>query len=199
MVKVGVLTLQGDFLEHLQILKELPNIEVLSIKNLRDLNGLNALIIPGGEPTAIGFLMKIKGLDIAITDFVKNGGAVMATGSGIVLLAKNVKDRGVEDTKQFTLKLMNITVLKNAFGRQRNSFITKVLVEDVGEVDAVFVRAPAIIEVWGEAKIIASINHPTTGKVGVAAIEKNMLALSFNPEISKSITIYNYFLNMVKK
>lgn len=199
MVKVGVLALQGDFLEHMQILKELPNVEVLPAKNPKDFDKLDAIIIPGGESTTIGFLLRAKGLDNIIVDFVENGGAIMGTCAGAILLAKNVRDRVVGDTNQYTLKLMNISIVRNAFGRQKDSFITKVLVEGVGEVEAAFIRAPAIVEAWGNAKIIAYIEHPATGKVGAAAIEKNMLALTFHPEITGSKAIYNYFLSIARR
>lgn len=199
MIRVGVLALQGDYLEHLQVLKELPNVEALPVKNSRDLNELDALIIPGGESTTIGSLMMVKGLNNAIVDFVVSGGAVMGTCAGAILLAKRVRDRVVGDTGQFTLGLMDISVVRNAFGRQRDSFITKVVVDGVGEVDAVFIRAPAIVEAWGEARITAYVEHPNTGRVGAAAVERNMLALTFHPEISRSKTIYNYLLSMAKR
>ncbi len=198
MVKVGVVALQGDFLEHLQLLKEL-RVEAIPVKSIKDFNGLDALIIPGGESTTIGFLMRVKGVDKAIVEFVESGGVVMGTCAGTILLAKSVKDRVVGDTGQFTLKLMDIAVVRNAFGRQRDSFIAKVMVEGVGEIDVAFIRAPAIVEAWNDAKIIAYIEHPATNRVGAAAIEKNMLALAFHPEITKSIAIYNYFLDMVKR
>lgn len=198
MVKVGVVALQGDFLEHIQLLKEL-NVDVIPVKSVKDFNGLDALIIPGGESTTIGFLMRVRGLDKTIVDFVESGGVAMGTCAGAILLAKNVRDRVVGDTGQFTLKLMDIAIVRNAFGRQRDSFITKIMVEGIGEVDAVFIRAPAIVDAWNDAKIIGYVEHPATGRVGAAAIEKNMLALTFHPEIAKSIVIYNYLLDMVKR
>ena len=199
MPKVGVLALQGDFLEHLEILREIPGLDVRYVKKPEDLKGLDAIIIPGGESTAIGSLMKVKGLDRALVDFVSSGGAIMGTCAGAILLAKRVRDRVVGEINQRTLGLMSIAVLRNAFGRQKDSFIAHVDIEGVGRVKGVFIRAPAIIEAWGRAKITASIDHPAIGKVGVAAVEDRMLALAFHPEISKSISIYEYFLSIVKR
>jgi len=123
----------------------------------------------------------------------------METYAEAILLAKRVRDRVVGEINQRTLGLMSIAVLKNAFGRQKDSFIAHVDIEGVWRVRGVFIRTPTIIKAWGRAGITASIDHLAIGRVGVAAVEDRMLALAFHPEISKSTSIYEYFLSIVKR
>jgi 5'-phosphate synthase pdxT subunit len=197
-VRVGVLALQGDFLEHVQVLRELFNLDVVLVKCSSHLRDIDALIIPGGESTTIGRLIKFKGLDEGITDFVKGGMPVMGTCAGAILLASKVVDRVVGEVNQPILKLMNITVIRNIFGRQKDSFITKVYVEGIGDVNAVFIRAPGIIDARDPAKIISYLNHPVIGRVGVVAVQGPLLAVTFHPEITSERRLYEYFLSMVK-
>jgi len=199
LARIGVLALQGDFLEHLEILREIPGVEARPVKSPEDLSGLDAIVIPGGESTTIGSLMRARGLDTAIAEFVRGGGAALGTCAGAILMAKRVRDRVVGDTGQHILGLMDIAVVRNAFGRQRDSFVARLELEGVGPVDAVFIRAPAIVEAWGGARIIAYVEHPTAGRVGAAAVEENMLALAFHPEISGSRAVYSYFLSTIKR
>ncbi|MEM2006871.1 MAG: pyridoxal 5'-phosphate synthase glutaminase subunit PdxT [Sulfolobales archaeon] len=199
MVVVGVLSLQGDFLEHMQLLSELRGVRALPVKSPRDLAGIDALIIPGGESTAIGSLMRVTGMDVAIADQAREGKPVMGTCAGAVLLAKKVVDRVVGETGQPLLELMNIAIRRNAFGRQRESFETEVFVEGIGTVRAVFIRAPAIVEAWGDARIVGYLDHPDIGKVGTVAIQNNVLAVTFHPEISGDTRLYEYMVSLVRK
>lgn len=194
-----MVSVQGSFLEHLQLLRELPGVEVVAVRKAGELEGLDALVIPSGEPTAMLSVMRAKGLDNALIKFAERGGALMGTSAGAVLLAKRVIDRTSEGSGLRTLGLMSIGVLRNAFGRSRDSFVARVHLEEVGEVEAVFVRAPAIAEAWGEARIVAYVDHPATGRVGAAAVERSMLAVAFSPELSGSIALYRYLLSMVKR
>ncbi len=197
-VSVGILALQGDFLEHAEILKEL-NATPVYIKKHSDLEKVDALIIPGGESTTIGKLIEYKNLGPHIQRFVDEGKPVMGTCAGAIILAKEVRDRVVGITNQFTLKLMDISILRNAFGRQRESFETTLWIDGLGEVRAAFIRAPAILNAWNNAKIIGYVEHPAIGKAGAAAIQNNMLALTFHPEITQEKKVYSYFLNLIKK
>lgn len=199
MTCVGVLALQGDFLEHVQLLKELPNVEVVAVKSRADLGKVDALVIPGGESTTIGELMKVKGLDKEIIDFARSGRPVVGVCAGAILLAKKVADRVVGETGQPTLGLMDIGVLRNAFGRQRESFEAEVEVEGVGRVRAIFIRGPAIVEAWGDARIVGYVEHPTVGKVGAVAAQGNMLAVAFHPEISGDTRIYEFAILRAKR
>lgn len=116
MVRVGILALQGDFLEHFEVLRDL-GVEAIYVRKPRDLENVDALIIPGGESTTIGSLIQYAGLAPAITRFAEEGKPILGTCAGAILLAKKVIDRVVGETGQFTLGLMNIAVVRNAFGR----------------------------------------------------------------------------------
>ncbi len=198
MAKVGILAVQGDFLEHYELLREM-GVEVVYVKKSSDLNNLDALIIPGGESTTIGSLILYRGLAPAIKKFAEEGKPIMGTCAGAILLAKKVVDRVVGETGQFILGLMNISVVRNAFGRQVNSFETLVRVENIGEVRGVFIRAPAIIEAWPPARITGYVEHPATGRIGAVAVQENMLAVTFHPELAGEKRIYEYLINLTKR
>lgn len=196
-LRVGVLALQGDFLEHSQILRELGAEPVL-VKRARDLS-VDALIIPGGESTTIGSLLRAEGLGDRVRELAERGLPVMGTCAGAVVLAKKVSDRVVGETEQYTLSLMNVEVLRNAFGRQRHSFVAEVEVEGVGRVRGAFIRAPALKGAWPPARVTGYLEHPEAGRVGVAAEQGSLLALSFHPEVTGEKRVYEYFLRAVKK
>lgn len=198
MVSVGVLALQGDFLEHIQLLNNIPGVVSFVVKFKNDLDKLDALIIPGGESTTIGRLLTIKGLNVGIKEFANSGRPVMGVCAGAILLAKNVVDRFVGETGQFTLRLMNIKVLRNAFGRQKDSFESEVFIDIIGNMKAVFIRGPAIVEAWDDAKIIGFIDHPL-GKFGAVAIEKNLIAVTFHPELTGDIRLYKYLISEARR
>jgi len=197
-LRIGVLALQGDFLEHVEILREL-GVEAVYVKKPEDLARIDGLIIPGGESTTIGNLISARNLGEPISELVRSGVPLMGTCAGAILLAKKVVDRVVGETGQYRLGLMDIGVVRNAFGRQRNSFMARISLDGVGEASVAFIRAPAIVEVWGDAKILGYIDHPIAGRVGVAAQQGGMLALSFHPEIVGDMKIYSYFLSLARK
>jgi 5'-phosphate synthase pdxT subunit len=197
-VKIGVLALQGDYLEHAQLLKEL-GVEAVYVKRSEQLREIKALIIPGGESTTIGNLISQMGLSQAIVKYAEEGNPVLGTCAGTIILAKKVIDRVVGETGQFTLGLMNVAVTRNAFGRQNESFEAKVYIEDVGEVRAAFIRAPVISDAWSPAKITGYIDHPAIGRVGVAAKQGSLIAISFHPEIKGDKKIYEYLISLAKK
>lgn len=197
-MKIGVLALQGDYLEHAQLLKEL-GVEAVYIKRSEQLREVKALIIPGGESTTIGNLISQKGLSQAIMKYAEEGNPVVGTCAGAIILAKKVVDRAVGETGQPTLGLMNIAVTRNAFGRQNESFEATVYVEDIGEVRAAFIRAPVISDAWSPARITGYIDHPAIGRVGVAAKQGSLIVVSFHPEITGDMKIYEYIISLVKK
>jgi 5'-phosphate synthase pdxT subunit len=198
LVRVGVLALQGDFLEHVQILRELDGVKPVAVKRVDDLSSVDALIIPGGESTTIGSLIVARGLADKIASLAESGTPIMGTCAGAVLLAKSVSDKTVGPTDQFTLKLMNIEVVRNAYGRQRESFIADVDIDEIGRVRAAFIRAPEIKNAWPPARITGFIDYPGMGRVGVSAQQDSMLALAFHPEITGEKKVYEYFLRLVK-
>lgn len=199
MVKVGVLALQGDYLEHYQVLKSLSGVEPVIVKHSRGLSYIDALIIPGGESTTIGSLIESRGLSKPLVEFVETGKPVLGTCAGAILLAKEVVDRVVGETKQYTLRAMNIKVVRNAYGRQRESFIATVNIEDIGEVRAAFIRAPIILEAREPARITGYLNDSSLGMHGVAAREKNLYAVTFHPEITGDIRLYDYIIQQAKR
>lgn len=198
MVKVGILALQGGFLEHAEILREL-GVEVMYVKRQSDLNNVDALIIPGGEPTSIGSLLVYRRLAEPVAKLAERGTPIMGICAGAVLLAKRVVDRVVSGAGQFTLGLMDIGVARNIYGRQKNSFVAEINIEGIGTVKAAFIRAPGIVEAWGSARIVSYLEHPSVGKVGVAAVQNNILALTFHPEITGEKKIYQYLLARIAK
>ncbi|MEM0027034.1 MAG: hypothetical protein QXT53_04360 [Ignisphaera sp.] len=103
------------------------------------------------------------------------------------------------ETNQPTLELMDINVIRNIFGRQKNSFVARVYIDEIGDVIAAFIRAPGIVEAWNEARITGYIERPLTGKIGVAAKQGNLIALTFCPEITGDDKVYRYFIGLVKR
>lgn len=198
MAKIGVLALQGDFLEHVEMLKEI-GAEPIVVKRRSDLEFIDGLIIPGGESTTIGGLITARGLGEPIRRLADRGIPIMGTCAGAILLAKEVSDKVVGETGQELLGLMDIEVVRNAFGRQANSFIAELEVEGIGKVRAAFIRAPAITRAWGSAKIISYVEHPKLGKIGAAAIQWPILALTFHPEITGERGVYELFISIARK
>lgn len=198
MVRVGILGLQGDVLEHVELLREIKGVEPVVVKDAKSLAIVDALVIPGGESTTIGRLIEMRGLREDIIDQIREGLPVLGTCAGAILLATRVEDREVGEVKQPLLRVMDIHVLRNAFGRQKDSFEAQVELDGIGRVRGAFIRAPVIKEAWGKAKIIGYINHPVAGKAGVAAIQDNMLAVVFHPEITSDKKIHLFLIDMAK-
>lgn len=190
-MKIGVLALQGDFIEHIQMLKRL-GVAAGEVRLPGDLQGLAGLIIPGGESTAIGKLMQGYGLMDPIRTFAREH-AVWGTCAGMILMAKDI------GRDQALLALMDIAVERNAFGRQIDSFEEPLTVPDLKQgathpFPGVFIRAPRLVEARRKAHIIARLSNGTA----VAAAERNWLATSFHPELSNDLRFHEYFLEMTR-
>jgi 5'-phosphate synthase pdxT subunit len=200
LVRVGVLALQGDFLEHLEALQNLA--ERRLIRSSKDLNadgGIDALVLPGGESTTIGRLLEVAGLKNVLVEKIKEGMPTLATCAGAVLLAKRIKDSVIGETNQQRLGIMDISVIRNGFGRQSSSFECKVDLKGIGAVKASFIRAPIIDAVWGSAEPIGYINHPKVGRTIVGAIQSNIIALTFHPEIHGDDKVHRVLISMVRR
>ena len=185
---VGVLALQGDFREHREMLERMGH-EVREVRKPGQLEGLDALIIPGGESTTIARLILSNGFQQPLRDFCESGRPVWGTCAGAILLARNVDrlDRpGIE--------MMDISARRNAFGRQVDSFEAALEVKGIeGEpFHAVFIRAPQIEEVRAPAEAIATLPDGTV----VAAREGNLLATSFHPELTGDTRLHELFLTI---
>jgi pyridoxal 5'-phosphate synthase pdxT subunit len=188
--KIGVLALQGDVIEHVKMLRGL-GVEAMEVRTPEDLAKVDALIIPGGESTTIGKLAVEYGLDRAIPARVRDGMPVYGTCAGMIALSKEA--RGGEPP---LLRLMNITVRRNAYGRQVDSFETDLEIPALGgpPLHAVFIRAPVIENVGPNVEVLASL-----GGKPVLARQGNMLVSAFHPELTADDRVHRYFVEMLKK
>jgi len=187
-MKVGVLSLQGGVIEHLNQIKALGH-EGIEVKKEKDLNDIDAIILPGGESTTIGKLLKITELIQPLKEKIKSGLPTWGTCAGMILLAKEIED---QETKH--LQLMDIKVRRNAFGTQIDSFRTQKLIEDVSkeEMELVFIRAPYIAEAKENVKILCEVDNKI-----VAARQDNIIVTSFHPELTNDLRFLDYFLKNV--
>ena len=191
MMKIGVLALQGDYREHLQVLQAL-GVETAEVRLPKDLEGIAGLIIPGGESTTMGRLAARYDLIEPLRIFAR-AKPVWGTCAGMILLAKEI------GREQPTLGIMNILVERNAFGRQVNSFeidldVPILLDGNSKPFPAVFIRAPMLVAVKGDATLIAQLPDGT----GVAAQEGKWLATAFHPELTEDNRFHRYFLSLVE-
>ncbi len=196
MVRVGVLSLQGSFLEHVEMLREV-GAEAVAVRRAADLGGLDGLVVPGGEPTALASLVRARGLEDSIRELVGSGVPTMGTGAGSVLLAKRVVGAG--RAERAVLGLMDVAIVGSALGRRASSFVAELDLEGVGRVRAAFLRSPAIAEAWGSARVLAYADYPGLGRLGAAALQGSLLALTFHPELTRERRVYGFFLSMVKR
>jgi 5'-phosphate synthase pdxT subunit len=188
-MKIGVLAAQGAFAEHVATLSRLE-IEAVPVRLPRELRGLDGLIIPGGESTTISRLMSEYSLTKEIGALAEAGMPVFGTCAGMILMAKKVGDsfRGA-------IGLMNIAVLRNAFGRQRESFEAELAIPVLGETPfpGVFIRAPVITGVDGGVEVLASLADGTI----VAARQGKFLVSAFHPELTADLRFHQYFLDII--
>ena len=189
-LRIGVLALQGDFAEHEAILQRL-GATTRQVRMPADLEGLDGLIIPGGESTTITRLMAMYGLLGPLRAFAQ-ARAVWGTCAGAIVMAKQASDLDRE-----TLGLMDIDVVRNAFGRQVDSFETDLTFDEIGgePLRAIFIRAPSIKSARGEVKVLAQLE---SGEI-VAAREGHLLATSFHPELTDDTRVHEYFLSLVEE
>ena len=188
-MKIGVLALQGAFIEHIEILRRLK-VEASPIYLPKELDGLDGLIIPGGESTTISRLMLDFQLMSPVKDLAKAGLPILGTCAGMILLAKEVSHFGLE-----TLGLMDIKVRRNAFGRQVDSFETDLEMPALGESSfhAIFIRAPVIEKADSKVEILARMSNG----VAVAARQGKLVVAAFHPELTEDLRFHKYFLDIV--
>jgi 5'-phosphate synthase pdxT subunit len=180
-MKVGVLALQGDFAEHKEALEK-AGFEVVLVRSIVDLVPVRGLVIPGGESTTIGKLLKESRLDQAIKDKVNTGMSIWGTCAGAILLAENV----ITKKPVHELKLMCITIERNAYGSQTESFETELELEG-NKFDVAFIRAPKITKIDKDIKTLISYNgNPVMVRYG------NMLVTTFHPELVPGTKFYDW-------
>ncbi|MEK3881003.1 pyridoxal 5'-phosphate synthase glutaminase subunit PdxT [Paenibacillus sp. FSL H8-0122] len=187
-MRIGVLALQGAVTEHI-ISIEKTGAQGLPIKRIEELDGVDGLIIPGGESTTIGKLMRKYGFIEAVREFAVQDKPIFGTCAGMIVLAKRIAG-----DEAGHLELMDITVARNAFGRQRESFECDLEVKGIAEpVRAVFIRAPLIEEVGPDVEVLTLYKDEI-----VTARQGNLLACSFHPELTDDYRLHQYFAGMVE-
>lgn len=187
-MRIAILALQGAFIEHEQMMERL-GVSSFEIRQRKDIEQpFEGLIIPGGESTVQGKLLRELDLFEPLKMKVTNGLPVLGTCAGLLLLAKEIKN---DDRLHFAT--MNITAIRNAYGRQLGSFYTESEFKGIGKIPMTFIRAPYIEAVHGKAKTLATVNDKI-----VAAREDNMLVTAFHPELNKDLSVHRYFIEMIK-
>jgi pyridoxal 5'-phosphate synthase pdxT subunit len=188
MVKIGVLALQGAVREHIKSIEEC-GVEAIAIKRKEELKEVDGLILPGGESTAMRRLIDKYDFMDALKEFAREGKPMFGTCAGLILLAKNIIGHDPH------IGVMDITVERNSFGRQVDSFEADLDIKDVaGSFPAVFIRAPHIVEAGPEVEILSKHNDRI-----VAAREGQFLGCSFHPELTDNHRLTAYFVEMVKE
>lgn len=188
---VGILALQGDFREHREMLERMGH-HACEVRKPAQLEPLDALIIPGGESTTIARLILSNGFPGPLREFCTSGRPVWGTCAGAILLA-----RDVDRLDRPGIEMMNISIHRNAFGRQVDSFEAEIEIRSLegGPFRAVFIRAPRIDAVHRPAEVLATLADGTI----VAARQGNLLATSFHPELTGDSRLHSYFLKMAEE
>lgn len=199
-MKIGIVGLQGAVSEHLKATKRAMQKlgikgEAVWVGRPTQLEGVAGIIIPGGESTTIGKLMQMTGLFERVRQLTKNGTPIFGTCAGLIVLAKR-GDEQIVRTKQPLLGLMDISAIRNAFGRQRESFEAELEIPALGKEPfrGVFIRAPAVSEVWGDTRVLAEFQ----GKI-VAVQQGSLIAVAFHPELTPDTRLHEYFLRMCQR
>ena len=187
-MKIGILALQGDVREHADMLKKL-NAEPVLVKRPVDLEHIDALIIPGGESTAISLLMRKHGLDKKIKEKCAQGMPIYGTCAGAILLATKILGNNMKP-----LGLIDIDIERNSYGRQIDSFEAELSIREIGAFKGVFIRAPLIKRLHNGAEIMAEHN-----KFPVMLRQNNVLITTFHPELTNDARVHQYFLSMAKE
>ena len=190
MKKVGVLGLQGAVAEHVERLGKLENVKPLVVKYKNEIEAVDALIIPGGESTAIGKLLTDFDLTSTLKSRILSGMPVWGTCAGMIILAKKLYN----DERRH-LEVMDIEVMRNGYGRQIDSFSTTVNLPEISttEIPLVFIRAPYVVNSAPNVKVLLHVNENI-----VACRQENMLATSFHPELTEDLSFHKYFVDMIK-
>lgn len=187
---IGILGMQGAIAEHQEILIQIPHTKTRIVKTAKDLDCIDGLILPGGESTAIGKLLDYFSLKEILQQKIISGLPVFGTCAGLILLAKNI-----ENQTNTHLATMDITVKRNGYGSQLDSFSTNLLIPTIDKnmpIPLVFIRAPYITKTGNDVQILATLDNKI-----IAARQKNMLVSSFHPELTCDLRFHQYFLSMI--
>ena len=200
-VTIGVLAIQGDVTENVlatQNALEESDVsgQVIEVKTPQDVEKIDGLILPGGESTMMGQLSLVNGSLKQIKEKISAGMPVFGICAGLIMLSKNASDRIVGNMDQPLLDMVDVTVERNSFGRQQESFEAKVSMNSLGisEFNGVFIRAPSISQLGDGVEAISKFNDK------VIAIKKdNILGTAFHPELTQDVSLHKYFVNMVSQ
>lgn len=212
--RVGILALQGDVREHARTL-EACGVDVVLVRRPSELVGVDALVLPGGESTTIDKLTRIFGMRQPLQERIQDGMAVYGSCAGMILLANEIADPATDSNgnPQQTLGGLDITVRRNAFGRQIDSFETQLLFTALAPkgtqeqaLHAVFIRAPWVERVGESVEVLASVEPPAGGQNvriegearAVAVRSQHLLATSFHPEVTGERRIHELFIRMIR-
>ncbi len=188
MTTIGILAVQGAFIEHAKLLAKL-GVKTFEIRQKKDLNQtMDGLILPGGESTTMGRLLHDLEMFDSIKQMIVKGLPVLGTCAGMILLATDL-----ENSEKTYFKTMDIKVIRNAYGRQLGSFFTHAMFGDI-EIPMTFIRAPYVASVGKDVEVLATVD----GKI-VAVRQANQLATAFHPELTDSTVVHEYFLKMIQK
>ncbi len=201
-LKVGVLSIQGDIEENIisckaALVESGVAGEVVKVKDYDEIREVDGLIIPGGESTVISTMMSLNQSNWKLLNQrIDEGLPVLATCAGMILLANRVQGKTTGETKQKLLKNLDITVERNAFGRQHESFETDLNIPMIGEkpFKAVFIRGPIVKETGKDVQVIAKYNNKI-----VAVQQNNIVGTSFHPELTEDNRIHAYFIKSILK
>jgi pyridoxal 5'-phosphate synthase pdxT subunit len=189
MPTIGVLALQGAFNAHARALKQL-NVQVREIRLPQDLDGVDGVVLPGGESTTMSQLLLSSGVFDVLTQRIADGLPALGTCAGLILLAKRVLDARPD---QVSCSVLDVTVRRNGYGRQIDSFEADIVVTGLETpLTAVFIRAPIIEEVGSGVEILAMHNGAP-----VAVASQNVIAASFHPELTSDVRFHELFLHMI--
>lgn len=185
-MKIGVLALQGAFAEHIRVLTSL-GAECVELRQRKDLEQeLDGIVLPGGESTVQGKLLKELGMFESIKKMIEDGIPVLATCAGMILLAEKI-----EGQDEVYLQTLPVTVKRNAYGRQLDSFYTEETFDGLGKVPMSFIRAPYITKVEDGVRILSKVDGNVVG-----VQYKNQIAVSFHPELDADMRVHEWFCKM---
>jgi 5'-phosphate synthase pdxT subunit len=199
-LNIGILGMQGDVAENISATRTaLGKLglkgNVKQVKTPDQISKLDGLIIPGGESTMIGQMSLVNGAIKVIKEKIQSGMPVFGICAGLILLSKNVKDKVVGKTDQPLLDLLDVTVERNSFGRQRDSFEAEISAQPIGiqRSRGIFIRAPSIENLGKDVQAVSKFNEKI-----IAVKQNNILATSFHPELTSDISWHKYFVSMIK-
>ncbi|WP_407398410.1 pyridoxal 5'-phosphate synthase glutaminase subunit PdxT [Treponema sp.] len=183
MMTIGVLAVQGAFIEHEKMVEKL-GCQVVELRNKNDISNLDGLILPGGESTVQGKLIKELGMFDQLKELIEGGLPVLGTCAGLILLSRNISN---DEARHF--QTLPVTVERNAYGRQLGSFRTTSAFGFLCDVEMTFIRAPVITAIGEDVKVLSRVDEK------IVAVEyKNQMGISFHPELGEDTRVLEYFL-----